>query len=192
MWFSDFFNFFSSNKKNDEPHYDSTNIRVQDLDVGFVFEYNLSSWVVEAIYEYDWGDNYFTREFKINDGAESLFLSVEEDDELELSVTKKVKVRLLGDNILSYLQERQDAPKRITYQGINYTLEDSSTGYFHDIAKGDEWLEFRSWDYEDDKGENILCIEQWDDDEFEASVGKNIQEYEISDILPSDDSIKKK
>ncbi len=175
------FDFF--NKK--EPHYDSTNIQVKDLDVGFVFEYDLSTWEVKAIYEYDWGDNYFTREFKIDNGSEVLFLSLEEDDELELSVSKKIKVRALGDNLLEVLQQKQEPPKTITYNNISYYLENSSPGYFHDIAKGDSWEEFHSWDFEDNEGLNILCIEQWDEMEFEASIGKNIKEFEIANILPS-------
>lgn len=190
MRFSDFFNFFNIFKKNEVPHYDSTNIRVQDLDVGFVFDYNLSSWVVEAIYEYDWGDNYFTREFKVSDGSQTSFLSLEEDDELELAMMNKIKVRQLGDTILADLIRLQDAPSKISYNGIDYSLENSSPGYFHDIAKGDNWEEFRSWDYEDAKGENLLCIEQWDDKEFEASIGKRVQEFELSDFLPSEDKKK--
>ena len=65
--------------KKKEPHYDSTNIRVQDLDVGFVFEYDLSTWEVQAIYEYDWGDDFFTREFKVNNGSLTRYLAIEED-----------------------------------------------------------------------------------------------------------------
>ena len=50
-FFDKFFN------KKEEPSYDSTNIRVQDLNVGFVFDYDMSTWEVQAAYEYDWGDN---------------------------------------------------------------------------------------------------------------------------------------
>ncbi len=171
--------------KKKEPHYDSTNIQVKDLDVGFVFEYDLSTWEVQAIYEYDWGDNYFTREFKISDGSTTRFLSIEEDDELELSLTKKIKIRSLDANLMETLQDKQQPPKSIEYDGITYYLENEAPGYFHDIAKGDNWEEFRSWDFEDNDGVNILCIEQWDEKEFEASIGKKIKEFEISNILPS-------
>ncbi len=171
--------------KKKESHYDSTNIQVKDLDVGFVFEYDLSTWEVQAIYEYDWGDNYFTREFKISDGTTTRFLSVEEDDELELSISQKIKIRTLDKSLLEILQDKQQPPKSIEYGGITYYLENEAPGYFHDIAKGDHWEEFRSWDFEDKDGENILCIEQWDEKEFEASIGKKIKEFEISNILPS-------
>ncbi len=170
--------------KKKGPHYDSTNIQVKDLDVGFVFEYDLSTWEVQAIYEYDWGENYFTREFKISNGSVTRFLSLEEDDEIKLSVTQKIKIRVLDENLLETLQSKQEPPKKISYEGITYYMENHAPGYFHDIAKGDTWEEFRSWDFEDDNGEQILCIEQWDEMEFEASIGKNIKEFEISNILP--------
>jgi len=175
------FDFF----KKKEPHYDSTNIQVKDLDVGFVFEYDLSTWEVEAIYEYDWGDNYFTREFKISNGSKTRFLAIEEDDELEISITQKVKIRALDEDLLDTLQRNQQPPKKITYEGVTYYLENEAPGYFHDIAKGDNWEEFRSWDFEDSEGEKILCIEQWDEQEFEASIGIMVKEFEISNILPA-------
>ncbi|MEA3444207.1 MAG: hypothetical protein U9R19_05710 [Bacteroidota bacterium] len=34
------------------------------------------------------------------------------------------------------------------------------------------------------RGVIISCIEQWEEREFEASYGKVVEEYEISNILP--------
>ncbi|TLX76117.1 DUF4178 domain-containing protein [Labilibacter sediminis] len=170
--------------KSKEPHYDSTNIQVKDLDVGFVFEYDLSTWEVQAIYEYDWGDNYFTREFKVSNGTLVRYLSIEEDDELEITLTQKVKIRAIDENLTETLHLRQEPPKKITYQDVVYYLESEAPGYFHDIAKGDSWEEFRCWNFEDNNGDHVLCIEQWGEKEFEASVGISVKEFEISNILP--------
>ncbi|RLD43759.1 MAG: DUF4178 domain-containing protein, partial [Bacteroidetes bacterium] len=38
--------------------------------------------------------------------------------------------------------------------------------------------------YYDEKEELYICIEQWDEKEFEASAGIIIKEFEISNILP--------
>jgi hypothetical protein len=40
------------------------------------------------------------------------------------------------------------------------------------------------WDYADASGEKLLAIEQWGEDEFEAAVGRSVQEYEFTNILP--------
>lgn len=177
------FDFF----KKKESHYDSTNIRVQDLDVGFVFEYDLSTWIVEAIFEYDWGDNYFTREFKVSNGNETCFLGLEEDDGVQLSLMKKKKIRAIASDLPETLMNNQKPPKKISFDGVDYYLEKESAGYFHDITKGDNWEEFRSWDFEDEEGKHLLCIEQWDEKEFEASIGISVKEFEISNILPAED-----
>jgi hypothetical protein len=174
--------------KKKESHYDSTNIRVHDLDVGFIFDYDLSTWEVKALYEYDWGDNFFTREYKIFNGSETIFLSIEEDDELLISVSNKMKVRQLGESLFDNLMAYQKVPPKITFEGREYFLEKESPGYFRDVASGDDnWTEFISWDYEDKEGEYLICIEQWGEKEFEASNGKYIDEFEISNILPAED-----
>ena len=172
--------------KKSTPHYDSTNIRVHDLDVGFVFDYDLSTWEVQSIYEYDWGDNYFTREYKISNGADTLFLSLEEDDELILCITKKIKVRAIGEEVQEVLMNTQKPPSKFTFENKQYFLEEEAPGYFHDISKGDEaWEEFISWEFEDNAGEYLITIEQWGEKEFEASAGKYIKEFELSNILPA-------
>ena len=43
-------NFF---KKKKEPEYDITNITIHDLDFGFILDYDLKSWVVKEVYEYE-------------------------------------------------------------------------------------------------------------------------------------------
>ena len=176
------FDFFK--KKETESTYDVSNITVLDLQVGFIFEYDLSTWEVQEASQYDWGDDYFTSEYKISDGNRVLFLSVEDDDELFLSLTEKVKVRVLGEDIPEYIAKNEKAPSKITYNGKDYFLESENPGYFNELGS-EEWAELISWDYEDKAGEDILSIERWGDFEFEAAVGKNIEEYEISNILPN-------
>lgn len=178
MGLADFF------KRKKQPKYDSTNIRVNDLDIGFVFEYDLENWEVQACYEYDWGDNFFIQEYKIFNGVTTLFLSVEDDDELSLSVSSKIKTRQLGAEVHENLLNRQKPPASFEFEGRKYFLEKEAPGYFNEVAKGEEWLEFMSWDFEDETGEYIVTIEQWDEKEFEASAGKVIKEFEISNILP--------
>lgn len=181
---------FDRFSKKKQPHYDSTDIRVQDLDVGFIFEYDLSTWEVKAMYEYDWGDNFFTREFKINNGSDTLYLSMEEDDELILSVSKKVKVRALGQEVFDNLMSFEKPRNKFEFEEREYFLEKEAPGYFHEIKSDDneeDWVEFISWDFEDNSGDYLVTIEQWGEKEFEAAAGKYIKEFEISNILPVED-----
>ena len=175
------FDFFK--KKDKKQTYDATNIRVTDLKVGFIFEYNLSTWEVQEEYEYDWGNNFFSYEFKISDGNRTLFLSVEEEDEICLSITEKLKIRLLGEDIPEIIVKNQIPPSKITYNSKDYFLESENPGYFSENGSED-YCELISWNYEDKTEEFIISIERWGEFKFEAAIGKNINEYEISNILP--------
>jgi hypothetical protein len=175
------FNLFNKDKRD----YDATNVRVTDLNKGFVFDYNLATWRVEESYEYDWGDNYFTHEHKISDGINTLFLSVEDDDGLELSVSKKVKIRNLGEDIPEYIQDNEEPPNKIIFEGETYYMDSGSAGYIRTIGSGD-WEELMSWDFYNKNEDKIVTIEQYDDNEFEASYGTLIKEFEISNILPAE------
>ena len=58
-------NLFSKKK---EKAYDPLNIKVTDLKKGFVFDYDLKTWEVQEVYQYDWGNNFFSYEYKIDCG----------------------------------------------------------------------------------------------------------------------------
>lgn len=171
--------------KKKEPKYDVTNMRVTDLDLNFLFDYDLSTWEVKGAYEYDWGDNYFTREFKIQNDKDTAFLYLDDDDELNLSISKKVRLVNIGQNLPDYIVQHKKPPSTIEYEGATYLLENENPGYFNDPENGkDNWVELISWDYVDKSEKLILCIEQWGEREFEASVGKVVNEFEISNIYP--------
>ena len=44
-------------RKRKKVSYDVTNLSLKDLDVGFIFDYDMKSWVVQEVYKYDWGNN---------------------------------------------------------------------------------------------------------------------------------------
>lgn len=178
------FDFF----KKKTPDYDVTDISIHDLNVGFIFEYDLDTWEVKEAYEYDWGSNFFSREYKISNGKDIKYLSVEEDDDLELCWTDKIKLVEIDENLLDKLISKQKPPKKLHANGIDFFYEEVSTGYFQKGLDRDEnsWQEYRCWDFEDKSGDHILSIEQWDDEVFEAWIGRNLKEFEISNILPAE------
>lgn len=176
------FNFL---KKKEEPEYDVTNMKVTDLAEGFVFDYDLKSWVVKEAYQYDWGKNNFTKEYLIDAGDEKAYLAVAEQGELYLTVTKDIKIQKLGNGIRENIVKTQKAPEMLVYEGVTYYLDEDSAGYFNDITKGtDDWEELISYDYLDEDETKCLSITQWDERNFDASAGVVIKEYEISNIVP--------
>ncbi|MCH2215169.1 MAG: DUF4178 domain-containing protein [Flavobacteriales bacterium] len=164
----------------------------KDLAKGFVFEYYVQNWIVTEEYEYDWGEGYFTKEFKITSGKESFFLSVEEDDGLVLSLTTKSNAPEILSAFKNSMRESKKPLEQIEFEGRSYFLLEESPGYFRDCSKNsgkddDDWSELISWDYQDKDEKHVLSVEQWGENNFEFSHGMYIQEFEISNILPASD-----
>lgn len=170
-------------KKETERHYDPTNITVRDLGKNYIFEYSTENWTVTAVFEYDWGDNFFTREFVIQNGTQEKFLHLEDDGGLEVTLSEIIKKRMLGEEVCDFMDEHQKPPKKITLNGIKYFLDEKSPGLSKEIDQ-DNWTELISYDYLNKEEDKTLCIEQYSDDEFEVSVGIVISENSISNILP--------
>lgn len=170
-------------KKEDERHYDPTNITIRDLGKGYIFEYAIESWTVSALFEYDWGDNHFTREFVIKNGTTEKFLHIEDDGGLVVTLSEKVKLRKLGEEVCDFMESNQKPPKKIVFEDIKYYLDEKSPGYSKEID-ADNWDELISYNYLDEEEEKILTIEQYDEEEFEVTKGIIINELSISNILP--------
>jgi hypothetical protein len=174
-------------KKEKERHFDPTNITVRDLGKGYIFEYAIETWTVTALFEYDWGDNFFTREFVIKNGTTEKFLHLEDDGGLTVTLSEKVKLRKLGEDVCNYIDSHEKPPKKITYEGIHYFLDEKSPGFSKEIDAAN-WEELISFDYLDEEEEKTLCIEQYGEEEFEVSKGIIINELAISNILPVADN----
>lgn len=181
------FDIFNKNKK---PDYDPLNVKVTDLRLGFVFDYNLESWIVKEEYEYDWGDNCFTREFKITNGDKTAYLHVEDDDEVKITISDKIKIRKIDEDLPEYIRSNGESRTKLVYNNKTYFLDKESPGFYRDVAKSpdknkdESWTEFISWDYYDESEKFAISIEQWGENEFDASVGEIIEEFKISNIIP--------
>lgn len=172
-------------KRKKSLGYDPADIKVTDMSTGFMFEYNLETWTVVKTYDYDWGGGYYSLEFLVeNESAtESYYFSVEHDDELELSFSKKIRLRSIGEDIPEYIIEHETPPKSLLYQGTKYFLENESMGSMRERGVSG-FSNLISWDYYSEDGKFCICIEQWGEREFEASHGFFISESDIMGILP--------
>ena len=173
------FDFFKKNKKEE---IDPTNMRIDQLSVGAFFDYDFESWEVRKEYHYKWEDGSESKEFQVKSVSQTKYLSVEEDDELLITLTEKINPNALVEDLSKEVNQHDRPPKKIQYKGIFYYLSDDSAGLFSE--NGGEEEELISWTYYDDKEKHTLCIEQWDDDDFEASIGICLEEHEFTNLLP--------
>ncbi len=173
-------------KQTPQPDYDPLNIKITDLKKGFVFDYDMKSWIIRQVFEYDWGNNYFTREYKVDSGDDVAFLSVEVEDEYTITFTRKVKPRQIDEDLPEYIIEHNYPPKKLFYKNKKFFRESETPGYFRDLGKpGSRLMEVISWEYYDADQKEVIFVEQWGEREFDAAYGKVLKEFEISNILPN-------
>ena len=84
-----------------------------------------------------------------------------------------------------HIIENEDPPTKIEYKGKTFFLDESGAAYFLKDVK-ESRQEFVYWTFKDEKEENFVAIEQWGEEEFEASAGLYVEEYQFSNILPGE------
>ena len=169
--------------KDEEPEIDPLkDLTLSNLKVGYLVDYDLKTWEVKSYHTYTF-DGSKSQEWELDAGDDVIFLEREEDDKVEWNISRKIDFSALGQSVRDHIKQHEDPPEEIVYQGTRFRLSESGAGYFHpnNRVAGDEMI---FWDYEDSTEDHLLTIEQWDEDEFEASSGEYANEYEFSNILP--------
>jgi hypothetical protein len=102
-------------------------------------------------------------------------------------VMRKVKLHRLGENIDNIIVQTGKPPQKIDYEGVTYYRESEAPGFWRNLEtmKPHESVEFYVWDYYDDKETKVLSIEQWGDEDFDASAGVLCKAWDFTNILPA-------
>ncbi|MEQ9368547.1 MAG: DUF4178 domain-containing protein [Coleofasciculus chthonoplastes F3-SA18-01] len=142
------------------------------LEVGDIVQYMGTDWVVEGKLTYNVGD-YAWYEYLLQDGERICWLSVDEDDRVEVALLEPTQ----------QLEMSGEPPKQLTFGGEIYRCVESGVAQMtrtgttlHRTAE-----RCRYFDYE---GENnkVLSIEEWDGD-IEVTVGELINPRMLT-LLP--------
>ncbi|MCU0450011.1 MAG: DUF4178 domain-containing protein [Bernardetiaceae bacterium] len=184
------FNFFNKNKK-EKPglHYDPTNIKITDIRPGFLLDYDFKTWEVADEFEYDWGDQYFTYEYKLQSGGEVMYVHVDPSQPQEAVFTTKILFGQLGEAVARSLRDTEQPPSQITLGEVTFYRDKESFGFFRSTAEPeDSATEMAMWEYYDQSGQQTLVIFQWAEEDYEASVGRvEASAQAVSNILPRDE-----
>lgn len=175
------FDFFK--KKPAEPNYDPADIRLTDMRTGFVFEYELQSWVVKESFMYRWQDNSETIEFLIDNGRQQWYMSVDQGAPLTISLMQKCKMREVLEDLPEQVDQNGMPPQNIVFRGEKYFRDEESVGIYQSEHDRD-WADVVSWDYFTAAEDKILTIEQWGEHEFEVWCGNVVREAEFSNLMP--------
>ena len=150
---------------------------------GDLVDYDLKTWEVKACHFYDWGDDDRSYEWQINSSDAVAYLQKESDDEDDWSLNRSIHFNRLGPEVKDAIINSGDPPEEILYDGVTYFLTETAGGHYFKDGKG-PGKEMLSWSYEDDSASKYLAIEQWGEEDFQASTGIPVEPYMFTNILP--------
>lgn len=163
--------FSKSNKQTQPEVKERTPLNIQ---VGDIVSYELTDYEVVGKITYRDG-SYEWYAYQLLEGRDTLWLSAEMDDELELGIYRSIS-----------LPVSEPFPKKMEHEGITYHLEEE--GRAQVLGQGrSQNIHGKTThyaDYCDSSEEKFLSVESWGT-EFEVSVGNPIEEYEIKILAGS-------
>ncbi|SFT73500.1 protein of unknown function [Lishizhenia tianjinensis] len=177
--FEKIINFFKGSSK--DPQVD---FKVKDLKVGYILEYNLTTWMVEKEYHYNWGEGYASKEWLIMNGNEKALLFYDDSEGEEISISKEIN--LLQD--LNSVREEiitQDIPRRqFAYEGKTWSLTSENPCLYSEVGKGGQ-IEMVVWVFEDTNKDEFISFSRTGENNVTGYKGSYLKEFEIGNILPS-------
>lgn len=175
---------FFKKKKEDEPDV-FDDLVLSKMKPGFLVDYDMKTYEVTARNRYEWHEGGHADEWELKQGSEVLYLEREEEDgEVEWTLNRKMPISVLEGSIAQHIIDNEDPPEQVVYEGIKYFfVEDDIGEYFK--GRSDNGLQFVVWDFTDERQEKLLAIEQWGENKFDVTFGKEVEEYQFSNILPS-------
>jgi len=172
---------FGGGDEEDEPP--RTDYALEDLQVGYLVDFDLKTWEVIGYNVYDY-DGFETREWELRCGEEVRFLELAVDDgQAEWVLTRKIGLRQLDPEVAAAIIDSGDPPEEVRLAGRPYLAVESSAGQMRE-GGGGRGHEFVNWSYESEEGERVLFISQWGERDFRAYEGEYVEEYQFTDILP--------
>jgi hypothetical protein len=149
---------FKSNEKEEfDPLKDLT---LSKLKIGYFLEYDLKTWEVTGYTHYDYGEGYYAKEWELTSGRDKRYLERYEDDDVEWTLSKKIPIGMIEDNIKQYIIENEDPPNKIVCKDVEYYLDENGSAYARETDKYSR-VGFIYWDFIDENDENFITVEQY-------------------------------
>ncbi len=146
-----------------------------NLQIGDIVQHMGIDWVVEGKLTYRVGE-YSWFEYMLQDNNEIRWLSVDEDDTVEVALLETT----------NQLDVSQSPPSQLTFADENYKCVDSGVASMtrEGTVQRRTAQTCKYFDYEGYNGDKVLSIEIWDG-EIEVTVGYRINPRSLT-ILPGD------
>lgn len=164
----------SDREENNAPEHRT----IFNLQLGDIVEHYGRDWIVEGKLIYE-EDGFTWIEYLLQDQQEIRWLSVEEDDHVELSWLQSTRI----------LDIPRNPPNPMTFEGETYHCVDSGVANMkrEGATLNRQAEQCRYFDYEGDDGK-VLSVEDWNG-EIEVAYGQTISSGDISIFLGEGESV---
>ena len=120
-------------------------------------------------------------ELECESGSEKLWLNVERDDELEITVsTRRIRLNELGVSKEQLDQFDDEEEGSFTFEGAAFHYEDSGKATFYRSGNMEKGEKFYYWEFESEEDPRFIGVERWQDGSFEVHISESIRESRIS------------
>ncbi len=170
---------FKKNKASSEANFDE--IKINELNVGDLFDYDLTTWEVTSSGQCDY-DGHIESEWEVRGaiGSRTLVAIPDSADWNYQWLQEKTLNELSLQSVQDDLRSEKDPEENLYVNGLNYIGYESGGGLYKTL---NEEKPFLYWSYENSEN-HVLNIIQWSDNEFSTTIGMRVAEFEFSNILP--------
>ncbi|WP_396602778.1 DUF4178 domain-containing protein [Algibacter sp. R77976] len=156
------------------------NFKLDKLKEGFTLKVKKTTWKIIEIAEYDWSGDGRSIEYIMTseDNNIEAFLEVEflkGDYEIYFSQAVSLDFSILKDAINT---------SEVVFSGYQFSLEEQYKGAYKNLTNRTSWENLKSYMFYN-SNEDILTIEDWGNDKFEAFFGEEIKSKNIKNITPN-------
>ncbi len=135
---------------------------------------------VEARHVYD--ENGFQwAELEGDAGGRKVWVTVERDDDLEMSITlRKIGLDEIGLTKKKLKKMDDDEQGSFGFEGKDYKYEDSDEAEMWRDGDPDKREGFYYWEFESGDGKNFITVERWKDGSFECHVSQPLKPSQVT------------
>ncbi|MGB0371105.1 MAG: DUF4178 domain-containing protein [Opitutales bacterium] len=125
-------------------------------------------------------DGYLWHELEAEKGAKKVWITVENDDELELSITvSKHKLRDAGLTPEQLDQFKKDDDGSFSLDDVTYHLEDYGKAIFYRGGNRAQGEKFKYWEFESKDERHYASVEMWGSGEYELHISEPLRSAQI-------------
>ncbi|WP_044203967.1 DUF4178 domain-containing protein [Flammeovirga sp. OC4] len=166
-------------------NYDPTSIGINDIQLGYLLDYDLKTYQVVEHYQLNANNNAEEEKIVLLSGINELVVFKYFDQvNLKIRVTEKVNIYSIDESLDTEILLKQQPKSILTVNGKKFYRDTNYAGSFYSFTENKVTHKYARWDYYDESRVEYLAIEQVGAKNFHAYIGKLVHETAFSDILP--------